>query len=108
MGRTPCLPGNANSANCYKQKWVLVLFAGNGARQPTAFRLKGSLSGHQPKTGTVSVVSTEAAQPLYRLRYDEKDFYLQPIDPHVLVFTDKSGALLAGNADFSFTLNRKR
>lgn len=108
VGRTPCLPGNRNTSDCYKQKWVIVLFSDKDAKQPTAFRLKGSLSGHQPKTGVVSIVNTEAVQHLYRLQYDDKDFYLQPIDPHVLVFTDSRGALLVGNEDFSFTLNRKQ
>lgn len=106
-GRTPCLPGNRNASDCYKQKWVIVLFSDKDAKQPTAFRLKGSISGHRLRTGDVSIVHSGANQNLFRLRYDDKDFYLQPIDPDVLVFTDNRGALLVGNEDFSFTLNRK-
>jgi hypothetical protein len=109
VGRTPCLPyeSKRQSPNCYKLKWVLVLYANKKTGLPSGFHINSTLNRKDSKPGTCSVIKNKNGDLIYHLQYDEENFYLKAVNAELLVFTDKQGDLLVGNEDFSFTLNKK-
>jgi hypothetical protein len=108
LGRTPCIPreDQQKARDCYKQKWKLVLYTSGTTGQPANFYLRGTISDHQVKLGKCTLIKIRNGDVAYHLQYGDEHLYLQAINPNVLVFVDKSGGLLVGNEDFSFTINR--
>lgn len=103
VGRTPCIPviDKQTGNDCYKQKWKIVLYVNK------SFELRGTLTDHKVKKGNYVMTKNREGKALYHLQYDDEHLYLQPLSTNLLAFTNNTGDLLVGNADFSYTLNRK-
>jgi hypothetical protein len=99
-GRTPCTEiaklGLKLSPNCYKIKWLLVLYTANG--KPSTYRTRGNI---MPAKGTWKrkngMIILEAPHPVYFISPDE----------NILLFTDAKWNLLQGDLDFGYALNRE-
>jgi hypothetical protein len=115
-GRTPCseiarqykLPAGDE---CYKLKWKLTLFRDPKTNLPTVYNLQSTLHRQGAIEGKWTIVTGAKTDPkviIYRLdpeRPDGLSFLVG--DENVLFFLDEEGRLFAGNADFSYTLNRR-
>ena len=109
QGRTPCLRFEKTKINtdCYKLKWWIVLYANSKTNRPAGYYMNGTVLDHKGKTGQW-FITTAKGRVIYQLNADNGDaIYLLKLDDNILVFADKTGNLLTGNEDFSFTLNRK-
>lgn len=116
-GRTPC-QGIARQLRiavdpgCTKAKWRVTLYQNPVTKAPAAYRVEGSLFGRRPRTGNWStgrgipgdpeamvyeLAPAAGAPPLRLLRGDDQ----------VLFFLNAEGRPLTGNAEFSYTLNRR-
>ncbi len=115
VGRTPCRELMSllhMSDPCYKIKWKLVLKRDPRSGEPVNYILSRTGDRTQTLEGKWSVESGKASAPkavVYRLDPDkpEKAIDLLAAENDLLFFLDQNGRLLTGNADFSFTLNRK-
>jgi RNA polymerase sigma factor (sigma-70 family) len=106
---------------CPRIKWRLTLFQAAGTHAPTTYRMEHSLRPKEvregkatavPREGNWTVIRGTASDPtavVYRLdaTKDEPALFLLRGDDNVLFFLDQGGRPLVGNADFSYTLNRK-
>jgi hypothetical protein len=109
-GRTPCFESSViqKTADCYKLKWWIILYGDIKNNKPTRYFLNGTIVDHKARTGTWSVIHHKDGRAIYQLKWNDTEaLYLLKLDENIFVFTDKAGNLLAGNADFSFTLNKK-
>lgn len=115
-GRTPCqgiartlrIPMNSGTT---KAKWRVTLFQNNASHEPTTYKAEGSLFSEGAREGHWQVVSKNAGtynRTLYRLEFPKKPpILLEKGDDNVLFFLDQDEQPLVGNAEFSYTLNRK-
>jgi hypothetical protein len=115
-GSTPCkelarqykLPAGDE---CHKLKWKLTLFRDPKTKLPTVYNLQRTLHRQSAIEGKWTIVTGTKTDPnviIYRLdpeRPDALSFLVG--DENVLFFLNKEGRLFAGNADFSYTLNRR-
>ena len=110
-GRTPCgVPGIIpEGMTCYKLKWHLVFYSDAPANENgdyklfgTTYRKEGGRKGHW------QIMHGKDNRIIYRLNDEqEKAFiYLVKADDNILLFTDASGKVLAGDHDFGYTLNK--
>ncbi|HRI20237.1 MAG TPA: hypothetical protein PLA68_04765 [Panacibacter sp.] len=111
-GRTPCaVPGViAEGKQCYKLKWYMVLHADAKRNEPTTYKLYGTPYRNEGgRKGNWKIITGNDGRIIYQLNDDSGNgfLYLLKLDEHILVFTDAAGKLLAGNEDFSYTLNRR-
>ena len=117
-GRTPC-QGIAReltipvSAGCAKVKWRVTLYQDPESRTPAAYKLETSLHRSGAREGRWTIERGAAADPnavVYRLEPVGKEaaLFLLRGDDHVLFFTDQKRRPLTANADFSYTLNRRK
>ena len=113
VGRTPCeeiareykwAVGN----ECFKLKWKLVLFRDPKTGEPTTYDLQRTLHRAEPIKGKWTIVNGPKHM-VYRLDPDKLDLSISFLagDENVLFFLDKENRLFVGNADFSYTLNRR-
>ncbi|MBD0350881.1 MAG: hypothetical protein ICV65_07000 [Flavisolibacter sp.] len=110
QGRTPCLPFayEKQSSNCYKLKWSVVFYTDPKTNMPTTYYLRGTVVDHERKSGIWNINKGKDGRIIYRLQSANNEvLQLVVLDENIIVFTDKQGNLLAGNEDFSYTLNRK-
>lgn len=109
QGRTPC-PGLDPRKECYKLKWLLVLFADPTTNKPMGYRLRGTISKHEYVTGDWNIQHGKDGRIIYQLNnaVGTGSLYLLRVDENLLVFTDAKGNLLVGDLDFSYTLNKYR
>jgi hypothetical protein len=117
-GRTPCQEiARENKlsviANCYKLKWKLVLNKDPKTSQPTTYALYSTMNRQAPQTGKWIIkkgVRSNSDAIIYQLDPDkpEQSISLLLGDENVLFFLNKQNQFLTGNADFSYTLNRRR
>jgi hypothetical protein len=112
-GRTPCnIPGQVpRSPNCYKLKWLLVLYFNADKKTPGSFKLMGTLWRPEGgNTGTWEIKTSAAGGTFYQLNDNTGNghLYLLKLDENILVFADADGNAMVGNADFSYTLNAKQ
>ncbi|MEP6847025.1 MAG: hypothetical protein ABI861_13525 [Panacibacter sp.] len=110
-GRTPCgVPGIIPPGMlCYKLKWYLILYGNAKNNEPAGYKVYGTPYRKEGgRTGDWKINTQKNGNIIYQLNDDNgKGFiYLLKADEHILLFTDESGRLLAGNEDFAFTLNR--
>ncbi len=111
-GRTPCgVPGIiAPGKECYKLKWLLVLYGNAAKNEPAAYKLLGTpYRVEGGRRGNWKISAGKDGRIVYQL-LDEtgKPFiHLLKLDEGVLIFTDAKGNLLVGDPDFSYTLNRR-
>lgn len=112
-GRTPCdvpdiiPPGTI----CYKLKWYIILYANKEKSKPGHYKIFGTPWRKEGgRTGSWEIITGKNGRIIYQLNDDkQKGFlYLLKLDENILVFTDKYGKLLAGDKDFSYTLNQIR
>jgi hypothetical protein len=100
QGRTPCNEisklGLKLSENCYKIKWLLVLYTANGKH--ASYRTTGNI---MPAKGTWRMKNG-----LIILDAKPEVYFIMP-DENILLFTDAKWNLLQGDEDFGYTLNRK-
>lgn len=115
-GRTPCLAmaarlGSPVPSDCAKLKWRLLLQKDPATGAHGRYALEGTLYRDRPHTGRWSIdpQGKDARATIIRLDPTEGGAFLSFLiaDDNILVFLDKGGQPLVGNADFSFTLNRK-
>ena len=111
-GRTPCgIPGLMPAGTpCYKLKWYLVFYADEKSEVSGTFRVLGTrwrdrLNGN----GRWQIIDRVKGQTIYRLsdQHGREMIYLSRLAENILAFTDSQGRLLVGDADFSYTLNRR-
>jgi hypothetical protein len=111
-GRTPCsVPGIIEPGKeCYKLKWLIVLYGNAEKNEPTAYKLFGTpYRAEGGRRGNWKIITGKNGQIIYQL-FDETGnpfIHLLKLDEGVLVFTDAKGNLLVGDLDFSYTLNRR-
>jgi len=114
-GRTPCQQLSAllqlhKRPECNKMKWLLVLYL-DASGQPTNYII-GSRAYKRETTdgGKWKIVQGKDGRIIYQLEHpnNKSTINLLKGDEHVLFFTDAEGNLLAGNEDFSYTLNRRK
>lgn len=116
-GRTPCSPIAAEnnitaSPGCFKLKWRLILNRDSLTRQPGTYTLRRVVNRAEDRVGRWMIRKGDASNPDVRLLIldpdnPEKRLSLLVGDENVLFFLNKNNELYVGNADFSFTLNRK-
>ena len=101
----------ADQTGCFKIKWKLTLNRDPRSGQPTTYAL--DRTGHREAAikGRWSIANRPGSgEPaVYRLDPDSPATSLSflSLDDSVLFFLDARGHMLVGNADFSYTLNRR-
>lgn len=118
-GRTPCQEIAADhpemnvSQACFKLKWRLILERDSLNHQPTTFTIRKVVDSKPlDVTGKWTIINGIPANPdaiIYVIDYDKPDKSISFLvgDDNVLFFLDKNNELYFGNADFSFTMNKK-
>lgn len=110
-GRTPCkIPGVIPpGTECYKLKWRIILYAKTDNNKEGDYKILGTpWRKDGGRKGNWTIISGKDGRITYQLN-DEKQngfLHLLILDENILVFTDQKGKLLAGDEDFSYTLNR--
>jgi hypothetical protein len=115
-GRTPCQRiasalKIAVDSRCGKVKWRVTLYQDPRTREPTTYRVEGSLH-RSAREGRWTVVRGGGAPPdrvVYRLEptRTEAALFLLRGDDNVLFFMDGRPEPLTAHAEFSYTLNRR-
>ena len=111
-GRTPCgVPGIIPAGKeCYKLKWLIVLYGNPANKQPATYKLLGTAYRVEGgRRGNWKIIAGKEGRIIYQLSDESgKPFiHLLKLDEGVLIFTDAKGNLLVGDLDFSYTLNRR-
>ncbi len=112
-GRTPCqefirVYDRRASEGCYKLKWSLFLFRDPVTRQPSTYKLLGTLYRDSAAEGRWSIDRGAKGAIIYRLDPDRPDRSMAFLagDENVLFFLTKDDQLIRGNERFGFALNR--
>lgn len=92
----------------FKVKWRITFYQNTTTRAPTTYKIEGSLHRQRTREGNWSIVR-DRDQVIYRLEptKTEAALFLLKGDDNVLFFVDDNYQPLAGNAEFSYTLNRR-
>jgi len=117
-GRSPC-QGMARElklngmGGCVRVKWRITLYQNPETGMPTTYEVHNSLLRGAAREGNWTIVRGTASDPqaiIYRLEATKTEaaLFLLKGDENVLFFLDKTLKPLVGNADLSYTLNRKR
>jgi hypothetical protein len=116
-GRTPCQGiarelGVAPRPGCWKAKWRLTLFQDPNTKQPTTYRLEGTLYRSQPREGSWRITRGSPELPdaeIYELATTsaESPAWLLKGDDRVLFFLGRDRRPLTGNATNAYTLDRR-
>lgn len=119
-GRTPCQEIAAEhsemkvSSSCFKLKWRMVLNRDPKTGLPTTYKIRKVVDNRlrDDITGKWSIIKGTASNPsavIYLLDPDKPEISLSFLagDDNVLFFLNKKNQLYKGNADFSFTMNRR-
>ncbi len=118
-GRTPCQeianehPEMGASQSCFKLKWRLILNRDSVSQLPTTYVIR-KIVDNEPRdvSGKWTILKGTPANPdaiIYQIEPDKPDESISFLvaDNDVLFILDKNGNPYIGNADFSFTLNRR-
>ncbi|HXT68155.1 MAG TPA: hypothetical protein VN700_00250 [Vicinamibacterales bacterium] len=110
-GRTPCqgvarLLAREVAPGCPKLKFRLTLYQNPDNRRPTTFKLEGTLYRADRVEGPFAlsekgVITLEGPNRTTLIS-------LLKVSDDAVMFLDRSGNLLVGNASFSYTLERKK
>ena len=111
-GRTPCkIPGViAPGTECYKLKWLIILYANATTNKPTTYKIWGTPYRKEGgRKGNWKIVTGNNGRTIYQLDDNNGNgfLYLLKLDNNILVFTDAQGKLLVGDEDFGYTLNKR-
>lgn len=110
-GRTPCgIPNVHKSKECYKIKWLLVMYASQQSQTEGTYKIRGTaFENHQSPMATWKLISDVEGRNIYLLNDKEGKPLLRllKVSKDIMVFVDALDQPLVGNEDFSFTLNRK-
>jgi len=113
-GRTPCGQVATEftgfpAANCEKIKWEITLFRDRASGEPAGYQYRGTRTS---RSGAWSIRRGAAHDPnatIYQLHYeDDRRLSLLPVGKDVLLLLDDDLHVLAGDASWSYTLNRRR
>lgn len=117
-GRTPCqeIATELNlktDRDCFKLKWALTLYFDPNTHQPSTYELARTYHRQALIKGNWRILKGSPADPdavIYQLDSDKphEAILLLRADENILFFLDKKRNPLVGNADFSYTLNRKK
>ena len=117
-GRTPCQDiakqiDEKVTDECTKIKWRLTLYKDSVSTNEGTYDLQGFVyKKDKPRSGKWHIIKGSKADNdaiIYRLELEGKDpLLLQKADDNILFFLDKEKAIMVGNRDFSYTLNRKK
>ena len=115
-GRTPCrdLAKQINeivTTECTKIKWRLTLYKNADSVNQGTYELIGFVyKKDNPRMGKWHIVKGIESNPeaiVYQLDQDGREpLFLMKGDDNILFFLDQEKKLMAGNRDFSYTLNR--
>jgi hypothetical protein len=102
----------AGLSDCPRVKWRITLYHDPDTRAPTTYKVEGSAHRPSAREGKWTIIrGTESDPKATVLRLDptkaEPALYLLKGDDNVLFFLDHDRKPLVGNADFSYTLNRR-
>lgn len=118
-GRTPCQELSADlnwqvSPSCFKLKWRIVLNRDPVSHEPTTYTMRKVVDNilQDDLSGNWKVISGIPGNPeavIYQLDPETPDNSISFLagDGNVIFFLTRDYKLRAGNADFSFTLNKK-
>lgn len=113
-GRTPCAElgaqmGEPYRPECIKIKWRLTLYK-NDTSSGGNYTIEGSVyRGDKARKGVWTVLKGTIDDPqatVIQLHHPLHPLFLQKLDDNVFLFLDQDKKLMAGNADFSYALNR--
>ena len=117
-GRTPChgISGElkmAQHAGCTKAKWRVTLFQNPETGVPTTYKIEGTLFRRTLREGSWATSRGTANNPnatVYALNGTDSQpaLFLLKGDDNVLFFLNGTREPMVGNAEFSYTLNRRR
>ena len=117
-GRSPCQRiahelGIPAAAGFARVKWRITLFQDPETHVPTRYSVNSSLHRETTREGKWTILRGTESDPqatVYRLEATETEraLFLLKGDDNVLFFLDQNRKPLAGNADLSYTLNRKK
>ena len=110
-GRTPC-HGLARALQrtvapgCARLKWRLTLLQDPVNQKPTTFKLEGSMFRGDRLEGPWTI----SANNVVTLEHADRTMLvsLLKVADDAVMFQDRSGNLLVGNASFSYTLERRK
>jgi hypothetical protein len=113
-GRSPCgisRQMGADMHDCDHLKWQLILFRDSITLKPTTFLLTTEMFDRRPMSGKWKIGRGTRNNPkavVLALSYGKPDqvLYLYKGDENVLFILDEKQEFLAGDKDFSYTLNR--
>jgi hypothetical protein len=114
-GRSPCgisrQMGADMQAGCDHLKWQLSLFRDTKTLQPTTYILTTEMFDRKPLKGKWKIIRGASNDPkavVFALSYGQlgQVLYLYKGDENVLFILDEKRGFLAGDQDFSYTLNR--
>ena len=114
-GRSPCgisrQMDTSMGSDCDHLKWQLILFRDTRTLKPTSFSLTTEMFGRRPLKGKWTIIRGNRNEPkavVFALAYGEPNqvLYLYKGDENVLFILDKNREFMAGDKDFSYTLNR--
>lgn len=116
-GRSPCADIARNyhlpvSADCFKLKWRLALHRDPTTHLPTTYTLRKIQYEPEDTGGTWRIIKGTPTNPeaiVYQLVPEKTGAPLSFLvgDRNVLFFLNQNLELLTGNANFSYTLNRR-
>lgn len=114
-GRTPCMSlvralHITLNDGCQRLKWRVTLLQNASTREPTRYKIEGSLH-HPAREGAWHIVhgtATDADAVVYQLdgTATEAPMLLWKADDNVLFLLDERKQPLVGTIDFSYTLSR--
>lgn len=117
-GRTPCQDFAVQhqwpvSSECFKLKWRIILLRDPKTLEPTTYFARKIVDNRmQEVKGTWAIQKGTSANPdalIYQLDPDQKHpISLLAVDENILLLLDKNQQPFTGNADFSYTLNRRK
>ena len=85
--------------------WSLILYQDPQTRTPSSYKVEGSLYRGARSEGRWTIAQHQpGALPVIRL---ESSATFVQADDDVLLFADRQGNPLVGNASFSYTLDRR-
>jgi hypothetical protein len=114
-GRTPYfgisdLLGRPRPKYGIKAKWRVTLYQNEKTREPTRYKIEGSLFQSGAREGTWTIEQGGSGKPrIFHLSAVGNDAELKLLegDENVLFFLDQHGKPMVGHIDFGYTLNRR-